>query len=117
MLEGKCGVIFRLRVTPHVGYVTQQDAIALYGDLANAIEKGRWVRRLRCEPSELAARLDEAGADRAGDWLGDEWVCEVWIRLAVKADSEAGRILQLAKDAYLTTLLVWDIRLTAAAMG
>jgi hypothetical protein len=117
VLEAKRGVIYRLRATPHLEYVGQRGAIDLFGRLADTIEAKRWLRRLRREPGELSARLDEAGEDRAGEWLGDEWVCEVWLRLAVKADSDAGRVMQLEEDAYLTTLLVWDIRLVAAAIG
>ena len=117
VLEGTRGVIFRLRATPHVGYISQREAIALSGALADKIEGKRWLRRLRREPGDLAARLDEASEDKAGDWLGDEWVCEVWIRLAVRKDSDAGRLMQLEDDAYLTTLLIWDIRRAAERIG
>jgi hypothetical protein len=117
VLEATRGVIFRLRATPHVGYIAQREAIALFGALADRIESKRWLRRLRRELGDLAKRLDEAGEDKAGDWLGDEWVCEIWIRLAVKKDSNPGRLMQLDDDAYLTTLLIWDIRRAAERIG
>jgi len=113
VLEATRGVIFRLRATPHVGYIAQDQAIALFDKLADAIESKRWLRRLRRDAASLAARLAQAGEDKAGDWLGDEWVCELWIRRAVEADSDAGRAMQLEADAYLTTLIVWDIRRAA----
>lgn len=117
VLEATRGVIFRLRATPHVGYISRQEAIALFGGLASAIEEKRWIRRLQRKPGALAERLDEAGEDKAGEWLGDEWVCEIWIRLAMKRDSDAGRLMQLEHDAYLTTLLIWDIRRAAERIG
>lgn len=117
VLEGCRGVVFRLRVTPQLGYLGLDDVTRLADEMVETIEKASWLPRLRAPRSQLMKNLREAGGDRAGSWLADEWLAELWVRRPVEKDSGVARLLRLNEDSYLATCIVWDIRLAAAIGG
>lgn len=117
VLEAHRGVIFRLRVTPHMTSLSLEDAAELARGIGAKLRDAGWQRREERPAATLRERLKDDGEDRAASFIAGEWIAEVWARRIVRAGSEMARLMGKEEDEYVVTLLVWDIRRTAETMG
>lgn len=106
LLEAERGVVFRTRTTPHLSYVTQEQAIGLADELGRLLQSKGWVADVWVPAPDRKLRLAKAAEDRPLSLRARGLAADVTIRRAVEANSAEGRMLRLSEDAYLVTLLI-----------
>ncbi len=115
VLEADGGVVFRLRTTPSLDYLSEEDGLALASGISDTLEQRGWAARNRVPQDRSKRHLADAKEDRVSAYLADEWMAEVWIRRVVERSSAESEFLALPHDGHLVTLVVWDVRLAATA--
>lgn len=110
LLEAEGGVVFRIRASPHVGYVDQEGAFALGAEIARLLTAKGWTIHEERAAGALRTQLAKVPEAIACTFGARNWRAEIRLRRAVAAQSAEGRLLQLARDGYLVTLLVEEER-------
>lgn len=118
LVETRRGHAFRLQTTPQPQYLDREGAFDLAERLVADLEAVGFVPDEPLTDDDRNDTLSEHDRARLRTWHAPfgsgRWRAELWLRIAVRAESKLAKSLQLPHDGCLLTLQLWDPPLSEA---
>jgi len=102
----------RVQTTPQPQYLDRESAHALAERLFGELDAIGFVADETLAPADRDATLSEHDRARLRTWTAPfgsgQWRAELWLRIAVRAESKLAELIRLPHDGCLLTLQLWD---------
>jgi hypothetical protein len=112
LVETRRGHACRLQTTPQPQYLDRPGALALAERLVTDLDTIGFVPDETLDATERDSSLAEHDRARLHTWTAPfgsgQWRAELWLRIAVRAESKLAELIRLPHDGCLLTLQLWD---------